>query len=600
MRWKKILIFVLAISILTSLLLTSCGKMDQTDQSKGKETSNESKETTDSTKKEDEKKEDAKGNNVTPAGQFPIVEEPITISCLYTGDPRQDYSDNGTLKYIEEQTGIKLELVVVPEADYETKKNLMFSTGDYPEIILANINRADILQFGMQEQIFIPLDEYIEEYAFELKKIFEQRPGYDGIIKSPDGHVYVLPRFSECGHCMAYPKLWLNYQWLEKLGLEEPKTTDDLFNVLMAFKEGDPNGNGIKDEIPITGASAGNVRALEFYLMNSFIECDEKSYFINVDNNGKASFAGIQPEFREGLKYLKKLYDNGLIDIAAFTQNAEQLQQTIRQKPTLVGSFVAPHVGAGVDTKDPETYPYYHALPPVEGPEGTRVQPYTSTTAMILTEQPGRFAITDKCQNPAAAFRLFDFLISEYMTYVQHYGLEGQGWQKPPEGTKDLYGNPAKCIPMQAANDEEAERWAANRFFGILGDIREVRNGWMVQGEGENWLDDPVYYESRLQIETDRVSKYWDLSHPDAPQNLPLIYCSQDEATEFNNLQVSIIDNFKSATVMFIVGERDIDKDWDAYLKEMEGYGINRWLELYEKAYAKFAEMVGDTKWWMP
>ena len=67
---------------------------------------------------------------------------------------------------------------------------------------------------------------------------------------------------------MSYPKLWFNYDWLEKLGLEEPQTTEELYEVLKAFKTQDPNGNGKANEIPLTGSIEWSC-ALEYYLMNS-------------------------------------------------------------------------------------------------------------------------------------------------------------------------------------------------------------------------------------------------------------------------------------------------------------------------------------------
>ena len=50
-------------------------------------------------------------------------------------------------------------------------------------------------------------------------------------------------------------KIWINQTWLDNLGLDVPTTTEELYTVLKAFKENDPNGNGIQDEYPLVGGT---------------------------------------------------------------------------------------------------------------------------------------------------------------------------------------------------------------------------------------------------------------------------------------------------------------------------------------------------------
>lgn len=93
-------------------------------------------------------------------------------------------------------------------------------------------------------------------------------------ITAPDGNIYALPQINECYHCDNALKLWINKAWLDKLGLQLPTTTEEFYQVMKAFKEQDPNGNGKNDELPLTGSDemwAGNVSA---FLMNAFIVDD--------------------------------------------------------------------------------------------------------------------------------------------------------------------------------------------------------------------------------------------------------------------------------------------------------------------------------------
>jgi putative aldouronate transport system substrate-binding protein len=62
--------------------------------------------------------------------------------------------------------------------------------------------------------------------------------------------------------------------WLDALGLEEPETIDEFHEMLLAFKNDDPNGNGVADEIPLSAAMGrpyyNNDTALDLYIMNAF------------------------------------------------------------------------------------------------------------------------------------------------------------------------------------------------------------------------------------------------------------------------------------------------------------------------------------------
>lgn len=148
-------------------------------------------------------------------------------------------------------------------------------------------------------------------------------------VTAIDGNIYALPEVNDCYHCSMSQKMWIYEPWLKKLGLEMPKTTDELYNVLKAFKENDPNGNGKKDEIPLSITQKSWRSTIDAFLMNSFIYnpvygSSSKHMFIK---DGKLDVAFNKPEWREGLRYLNKLYKEGLIAPESFTQDENQLIQ---------------------------------------------------------------------------------------------------------------------------------------------------------------------------------------------------------------------------------------------------------------------------------
>src|SRR5699024_315051 len=139
-------------------------------------------------------------------------------------------------------------------------------------------------------------------------KMFEELPHVKEAITAPDGNIYALPQVNECYHCSYSQKLWIYQPWLDELGLEMPTTTDEFYEVLKAFKEDDPNGNGKADEIPLAGANSGAYVKIDQFLMNSFIY---NNYFNNAQHlyvdHGNIEAAFNKPEWKDGLEYLNML-----------------------------------------------------------------------------------------------------------------------------------------------------------------------------------------------------------------------------------------------------------------------------------------------------
>ena len=127
-------------------------------------------------------------------------------------------------------------------------------------------SRNEILKYG-QQGVLMPLEHLIDEHAPNLKKRFEEKPDWEQSVTAPDGHIYAITQWSECFHCSYPSKLWMNTTWLDALGLEQPTTTEELRTVLRAFKDGDPNGNGAADEVPLSGSAS---EPIINYLMNAF------------------------------------------------------------------------------------------------------------------------------------------------------------------------------------------------------------------------------------------------------------------------------------------------------------------------------------------
>ena len=163
---------------------------------------------------------------------------------------------------------------------------------------------SDLNKYGSQG-IFIPLEDLIREYAPNLTAKLDEMDAWE-YITSSDGHIYSLPEISRPNG--SNPAYWVNKKWMDSLGLQEPKSFDELYEVLKAFKEEDANGNGDpSDEIPITFT---DVVKPELLLQYADYGYDTATRTAVID--GELTYLPTSEEWKEFIAYITKLYQEFL------------------------------------------------------------------------------------------------------------------------------------------------------------------------------------------------------------------------------------------------------------------------------------------------
>ncbi|MCI6708755.1 MULTISPECIES: extracellular solute-binding protein [Eisenbergiella] len=509
---------------------------------------------------------------------MPIMNEKITLKVWIEGGADIDWEQNRFVKEIEEKSNIKLQIISTPLSDALQKRNLMLASGDYPDLILTDwptvFTKSDIMQYGVKEGVLLPITDYIDKYGNNMKRIFEYNPSYRDRCVAPDGEIYGFARFSECYHCSAYPKIYLRQDWMDKLGLKMPETTEELREVLRAFVNDDPNGNGKKDEIGMLGATTWNTM-VEYALMGMSFQTVKPDFWLSLGADGKSvEFSPSTDAYREGLRYIKSLYDEGLIDGASFTQKEDQLAQTVRTEPHVVGMYVCDHAGMGYDNNDPVEAENYQILIPVAGPDGFRRQGQNANEGEV---QGFHAVITDVCKYPEAAFRLIDeFFYDDDYNMERKYGERGLGWDYCPEGTKNVFGGDARYIVNSLTEDQNAEIGKGTMMVGPQADLAPFRLSMLPEVDD---IYQPGNYEQRITLDTQKVEQYIPKERLDYTVFIPL-----DMADDYAEIQTNLNSFVRMATVQFITGERDIETGWDQYLSELDSYRVDRYIEIYKAA----------------
>lgn len=501
----------------------------------------------------------------TEAGTFPLVKDKITLKVLAVKNPSvQDYSTNEFTKWYEEKTNVKIEWQFATPQDRQEKLNLVLATNDLPDMIIGfGVSPAQQMVYG-QQGLFIALNNLIDKYGVETKKTLEKYPEIKQATTAPNGNIYSLSSIDRNPHTMLQQKMWINTEWLKKLNLDMPTTTDEFEKVLKAFKEKDPNGNGKADEIPMIGGIQEKLTGLDSFLMNSFILNDLNADQLIFDDKGSIEVNFNKPGFKKGLQYLNKLYAQGLIAPESFTQNNDQMKSLVENGDARVGvisSFI-PQVFSNITGK---RWLDYKTVPPLKGPDGLQQTPYR-----YYSVNGGNLLITNASKNPEVAFRWADALYNYDISMSGNIGTEGIGWRKPTTDELGLNGKPANWVRLLASGTLQNNNWAQTTSYHFS---REMFEGLAA---GPNEVPRVLYEETQKNYEPYKTKQ---------EQSVPPVFFDDAQSSELSDLQKTIKDYVKEMTTRFIIGDASIDKEWDKYIQTLDGMNLKRYLQIYNEGY---------------
>lgn len=545
--------------LVASILLTACGGETSSD---GSTTENNSGASTSTTQE------------FTP-GEYPLSEEKIDLT-VFASPPAwiEDMETNTFTLWYEDLTNVHVNWQI-EKSDPAAKINLMLASNtDIPEVFLNSISSGMLSTYG-SKGVFLPINDYIEKYGVETKKLFEYNSDIEKVITAPDGNIYGLPYFNECLHCEYGQKAWVNTKFLDAVGMDVPQTTEDFEKMLVAFKNEDPNGNGQQDEIPFSASYSVWHGSIEGFLMSPFIYYDGYGYsHINV-MDGKLVPAYTQEGWRNGLRWIRSLYEQGLIDPQAFTQDNAQLTAIADAEPSILGAYAS---GGPNGTNNPagdKIYDYMQWIPPLEGPDGTR---YTMYNKYQHIEVGASFVITDQCKNPEIAFMWADGFYNDEIHRRKFNGEPGVAWEEPGPDDLGIDGQPALYKQIIQWGSEQNSAWCSLGNYKVT---NTERHGEAVPNDG-SFSAQKLLYDAT--VGNDEVPGYIGFEPPE-DMILPPLYMSAEETEKITEIEADISDYVKESFALFVVGEMDLDADWDEYLQTLDAYGLPTLLEVKQAAY---------------
>lgn len=520
----------------------------------------------------------------TAAGELPVVPEGTDVT-LTVGVTQltviADYNTNYFTEWVKENTGVNLEFVYYPQDTILEKMLLELSSGDpsaLPDIYLARsfagtdtIFMPSYAPRWYNEGMIIPLNDLIDEYGYYYQQVRDvaAAEGYmvEEWMTSADGNMYSLPGFS-ASLTNSYPhKLWINEGWLDNLGLKIPTTTDEFKDVLTAFKNDDPNGNGQNDEIPFSGAKQLLYYGYD-YIINAFIYNQSNFSRIYVED-GEVKFAANTDEWREAMKYLNELNDEGLYYEGSFTQDRDTLTQIALNENDILGVFEGLGHDLILTTTDQDIIDRWTAIPALTGPDGAHYVTWNAPT-------PGANAvITAGCEYPEIAFRVLDFMMSEEGGLITRYGEKGVNWDDADEGTISYYGTPSilKILENTWSASGQNQNFAQQSPF-----ILDPAIATGIQWDGDE--KEAGYIKAKSVMLLDETGIV-----PD--EYIANLVFDLDELESVTTARTDIDNYITQSVANFVAGDWDPNDDaqWNSYVAEYEKMGLENFLATTQKAY---------------
>jgi putative aldouronate transport system substrate-binding protein len=223
---------------------------------------------------------------------------PYKMSILVPSYNPESMSTDGELfKRIQEKTNTELKITWVPSSTYEDKLGATVASGELPSVITVLNQKLPYIINSARSGMFWEVGPYLKDYP-NLSRM--SAIALSGV--SIDGKVYGVYRERD----LAKDGIMLRKDWLDNVGLKEPKTIDEFYNVLKAFTNNDPDKNGKNDTVGLSEQQVSGGWRTVLAWHGGPVDWEEK--------DGKLSPAILNPAYLETMKFYKKLYSEKLIN----------------------------------------------------------------------------------------------------------------------------------------------------------------------------------------------------------------------------------------------------------------------------------------------
>lgn len=495
-----------------------------------------------------------------------LSESMVTYNFVCATEPNQmNFGDMAFFKMLERYTNVHIEWENYPVLSYGDQKNLLLASNQLPDAFFGSntLTMDDINKYG-PIGVFVDLTDMIEASAPIYSRRLEESALLGGLSLAFDGKRYSFGTLIESDTRNFPDNLYINKVWLDRLGLAIPTNLDEYYDVLTAFKTGDPNRNGIADEIPLTFTKFNHITGYgSFFGAFGRIDAHNGSMVTALDHfvteNGKVVFVADKEEYKSAIKGLRRFFVDGLFDQEGFVQAQSQYQGKIQSKLPIVGSFYA-WSSAAVGLVNQSQYIAIKPLKENASAPEAHVKKRLNNANVAGTG----LTLCTGVKNPELLVKWIDAFYDTQMSIIAHQGPEfvipnGDGTFSYDQTTAKDGEDYIQQISKKTPFDSVPCFVPADAYGNIL---------------PKNQSDEDKY----KAIKDFYISAPCDLT-------LPSINFTTEEIHLNTSVGMDIQNYVKERQAKWLLGESDISTDWDGYLAQLGKYRLDAYVANLQKAY---------------
>lgn len=487
-------------------------------------------------------------------------------------DSVKDYNTMPVFLDLAKETGTDVKWIYNTSTQYANNTDPVGIKG-IDAIYHSGFSSLKLYDYGRRGRI-VPIDKYLSSMP-NFAKILESRPDIAEAIKSPDGHIYSLPRVEEMG-LKAFPNiLYINKAWLGKLirdgnlpsslALTEADLKDGLDltrnqykEILEKFNALDMDGDGSNsNEVPLSFIS-GNWQGNESDLIASFGLPENREHKTIVD--GKVTFTFTDEKWLSAIQELTSWSKAGLIRSTAFTQSDNDF--LAKGQDGRYGSFY------WWESKTVVAHPedYIIVKPLIDDLTGKRYVGLSNEQEI----EKGAAVILDACEDKEGLLSYFDHFFLPEISAQLNYGSIKSGAFLPERVN-------GKLIPNDEHGAQSADDFRMkNAPYGVVYLTKET------------WEKD-VEMESRAKLRLQNLDSFVRPYAFPGAKSIPNLNYTQEELVTLNSYESSLSNNVASFFTTSITRNGATKESWEAFLS-VNKESIAKVLEINQAAYDRYVE----------
>ena len=507
--------------------------------------------------------------------QFPLAKKKTLTGMISYPPSTESNPNNRTIfKRLQEATNVEIDWTSIQSDQWNDKIALNMANPNLLTdfVFSGDFSDNDLLRYADYGAI-IPLEEYIDTYMPNLKSIFDRYPEYKKMSTDTNVHICALPCIEQLGSEKTAIQTvsemsFINKKWLDFLGLDIPETVDEFEQTLLAFKDHAPElqaAFGIDGSIIPMSCIINDGSQDPALLINGFGDGygdGDQGRHIAVTDEGDVICTATQQGFKDGIAWLHKLYEKGLIDPEAFTQKWS----------TYVAKGKSGRYGVcfSWDVANIDNITDWVPLPALTA-DTRNITPENGSFTSGYNR--GRCVVTAVAKEPALVCAWLDQMYAPLQSPQNNWGTYGE------DDDFDIF---------EMGTNESGEPMLKHAALGDASPV-EVREAESVGGPLAV-LDE--YYGKYVTCPSDaqyRLDWIRESFTPDMNSKYvyPNVFMDREDTDRLSVLTPDICQYINECRSRWIMNGYT-ENDWNEYRSKLDAYGLEEYLSIFQKYFNAF------------